>query len=388
MASSEADRAHLSGLTLLYVEDEPSIRSSTAEFLRRRVKRLCLAEDGLDGLGAFRQEHPDLVVTDIMMPRLDGLALAEAIKAESPDTPIVVITAFEQNQFLLRAINTGVDRYVLKPVQPEQLNAALLHCAHQLRAEEELRQHLQLERELQLARHHESMSYLAKGMAHDYNNLLQAILSSVDAAAGHTTPGSPAHLILGMTQRFAATAQKLGQQLLALGQGEDQPDQEGSLTTLLETVLHEALDGSDIAVARRFAPDAPSVHFNRERLQQALTSLLINAREAMPEGGAMEVHLAACEVGPDQTGLQLAPGTYLRLSLQDTGRGIPADQLPRIFDPYFSTKPMGSQKGQGLSLAVCRSILRAHGGQVTVESEVGRGTTFHLFFPAFQPSRA
>jgi signal transduction histidine kinase len=381
MTTTEADRTFLAGLTVLYVEDSRVIRDMTAEFLRRRVGRLCLAEDGVEGVEAFRRERPHLLVTDIMMPRMDGLAMAETIKVEAPDLPVVVITAFEQSQFLLRAIALGVDRYVLKPVQPDLLEAALLHCAHQLRAEEELRQHLKVERELLKARHTESLSILAQGMAHDYNNLVQAILSSVETAVGHLPPGSPAHLILGMSQRFAGQAQQLGKQLLALGQANDLLDRQGPLDAVIDGALLAALEGSGLKVALLLPADLPPVRYNHERLVQALTILMTNAKDAMPRGGTLDIQASVREVRAGEADLTLGLGTYLRLSLKDSGVGIPADLLPHIFEPYQSGKERGAKKGQGLSLSICRAILLAHGGQVTVESQVGQGSTFHVFLP-------
>ena len=235
MTSDQADQTFLSGLTALYVEDDPGIRDATTEFLQRRVGHLWVAANGVEGLETFRRERPGLVVTDILMPRLDGLAMAEAIRVEAPKLPLVVTTAFERKDYLMRAIALGVDRYVLKPVEPDLLDAALLHCAHLLRAEEEFRRHLHLERQLQQARQREATGLLARGLAHDYSNLLQSILSSVEAASRHSQPGSQAQLILGIAQRYTGQAQDLGTQLLALGQQDDQleEDQVPMATALL-----------------------------------------------------------------------------------------------------------------------------------------------------------
>jgi len=385
MNLQEADRPYLAGLTVLYVEDDPQVRNLSAAFLRRRVGKLLLAEDGVQGLETFRNEAPHLVVTDIMMPRMDGLDMTEAIRAEAPGTPIVVTTAFEQTHFLMRSIALGVDSYVLKPVQPDLFEAALLRCAHQLRAEEELRRHERVERELLLARHHEALGILATGIAHDYNNLLQAILTSLETASLKVPTGSPAHQILGMSQRFADLAQHLGRQLLALGQAEGQFDHQGPLETLVEACVHKVLQVTGIGVTTTFAPGLPPVCYNRERLEQALEALLTNACEAMPEGGTLALSMDLQEVGLAALVGDPPPGTYLRVSLQDSGVGMSSALLPRIFDPYFSTKELGNKKGQGLGLALCRSIIQAHGGRITAESEAGRGSTFRIYLPVAGP---
>ena len=382
MTANEADRLFLASLTVLYVEDETSVLNMTAEFLQRRVGRLCLAMDGEEGLEVFRREAPQIVITDIMMPRMDGLAMAEAIKAEAPGTPIVIITAFEQTQFLMRSITLGVDRYVLKPVQADLLEAALLHCARLLRAEEDLRQRQRLERELLLAHEHEAMCILARGMAHDYNNLLQAILSGVEVATHLTEPGGQARLLLELVQQHGATARELGRKLLDLGRLTDVMDEEGHLEPLVERALEAGVAGAGLRIQTHFPPGLPSIRYNRARLGQALAALIRNAREAMADGGTLQVEAALRQIGPGEGGSTLKPGRYVTLRLKDSGTGIPPEALPLIFDPYFSTKDNVGSRGRGLGLAICRSILLAHGGQVTASSVPGEGSVFHMFLPA------
>ena len=382
MPAIDPDQTYLAGLTVLYVEDDLALRGVSAEFLSRWVGRLVLAEDGESGLKAFHTEHPQLVISDIEMPGMSGLDMVEAIKAEQPSLPIIISTAFEKPDYFLRSIALGVDRYVVKPFQSKPLKAALLHCAHQLRAEEELQQHLQVERDLLLARHHESMCILAQGMAHDYNNLLQAILASIETTLLKVQPGSPANITLGMARRFTSLAQELGQQLLILGEhDEGKPDQVGVLGPVVDEVLQAQLGNTEIGWANSLPADLPPVSYNHQRLAQALGTLVTNAREAMPDRGTLLVAAEIRAVPPSDETLNLGPGTYLCLSLQDSGRGISPEDLPRIFDPYFSTKDVGSRKGQGLSLALCRAILLAHGGNVTAESQVGVGSTFRVFLP-------
>jgi signal transduction histidine kinase len=129
------------------------------------------------------------------------------------------------------------------------------------------------------------------------------------------------------------------------------------------------------------------VRYNRPRLEQAWATLLENAREAMPQGGTLDISATADVIAAEasQPNLLLRPGPYVRIDFKDSGAGIPAERLTRIFDPYYSSsKSWGAKKGQGmgLGLALCRSTLLAHGGQITVDSDVGRGSTFHVYLPA------
>ena len=136
--TGEADRAFLRTLTVLYVEDDTTTREQMSHLLRRRVGTLLVAADGLEGLERCRREHPDVVVTDLQMPGLDGLALAQELARVAPQVPVVITTAFEQSDYFLRAIELGIARYILKPVQVPQLDAALLECAHRLNVERQL----------------------------------------------------------------------------------------------------------------------------------------------------------------------------------------------------------------------------------------------------------
>lgn len=122
----------LEGISLLYVEDNPDIRDQLSLFLRRRVGTFHVATNGAEGLELFRQHRPDIVVTDILMPVMDGLKMAEGIRALSEDTPIIVTTAFNEQDYFIRSIDLGIDKYVLKPVDTEQLTRAVLRSAKAL----------------------------------------------------------------------------------------------------------------------------------------------------------------------------------------------------------------------------------------------------------------
>lgn len=381
MTSTRADWTFLAGLTVLFVEDSSAIRSLISDLLTPLVGRLCLAKNGVEGIEAFHREKPHLLITDLQMPKMNGLDMTEAIRAEHPSLPVVVLTSSDNSRFMLRSIEIGVDRYVLKPVDPQRLTSALLHCAHFLRVEHEERLHRQLERDLAKFRQHEALAILAKGIAHDYNNLLQAILTGVETAQDMIPEGSSAYILLSKTRKYTAVAQDLGRQLLALGQVNDRLREEGPLKPLVKAAIRRILEGTPIHIDLAFDPQLPNVRYNHERLEQALDALLTNAREAMPGGGSLEVR--ASLVGADGLNLEqvLPRGTFLRLSLKDSGPGVPPELLPRIFDPYQSSRAKANLKGKGLGLAICRSILLAHHGQVTVESRVGEGSTFHLFLP-------
>ena len=139
MIQSEINGDFLKTLTVLYVEDDPDAREQLGRFLQRRIGTLITAENGVAGLAAFGNRHPNIVVTDIQMPVMDGLTMAQEIRKLDPAIPIIVVTAFEQTDYLMRSIEIGMDKYVAKPVDPDRLVAALQACADRLHSEKNLR---------------------------------------------------------------------------------------------------------------------------------------------------------------------------------------------------------------------------------------------------------
>lgn len=126
-------------LTILFVEDDPDAMAQLSQFLKRRVGTLITAANGAEGLSAFKKRKPDIVITDIQMPEMDGLTMSLEIRRLDSDVPIIVVTAFEQTDYLVRAIEIGLDKYIPKPVDPERLHAALVQCAEGLYAENRFR---------------------------------------------------------------------------------------------------------------------------------------------------------------------------------------------------------------------------------------------------------
>ena len=152
------------------------------------------------------------------------------------------------------------------------------------------------------------------------------------------------------------------------------------LSDLFADTVTALLKGSAIQAAFDLPEDLAEVSIDEGQMKQVINNLVINATEAMPEGGTLTVRGRNIEVS-SQDNFPMREGHYLQLSISDTGAGIPAENLARIFDPYFSTKNTYSQKGLGLGLAVCYSIIKKHDGLLTVESEVGKGTTYHIYLP-------
>ena len=217
------------GISLLYIEDEAATREQVSRVLAARGYRLTVAEDGEQGLEIFREQAPDIVLTDIMMPRLNGLEMARAIRALSPEIQIVCMTAFSDTGYLIEAIDIGVNQFVLKPVEFNRLFTALDRCQEMV----ELRRRQKiLEAENLRTKKIEAIGILAGGMAHDFNNLLQVILGYVSLARMNAEPGSKTESLLAIAEKSSESARELGTRLLTFAKGGEafmKPTQLGQL---------------------------------------------------------------------------------------------------------------------------------------------------------------
>jgi len=241
-----------------------------------------------------------------------------------------------------------------------------------------------LEAQLRHAQKLEAIGTLAGGIAHDFNNLLAAIIGYAELIQGEIPVGSPARAWLQGVLTASLRAKALVQHILAFSRRTPVTRTPVSLTAVLHETLPflRALLPSTIALEDHLTAEATWVLADATQMQQILLNLATNARDAMSAtGGRLAIHLAVVEV--DAVGAARHPvlhaGAYVRLTMQDSGAGIPPDVLARIFEPFFTTKEVGH--GTGLGLSVVHGIIADHGGTILVESTLGQGTTFTIYLP-------
>ncbi len=231
----------------------------------------------------------------------------------------------------------------------------------------------------------ESIGTLAGGIAHDFNNLLFVIMGNAELAMKSNSEPEAISEYLQEIWEAATRSKRLVEQILAFSRRTEQEKTAVSLESLVkETVkfLRSSLP-TTIEVRQRIQRGLPQVWADPTRLHQVLMNLCTNAAHAMrPQGGILEVRLAKEKIAAGSPLLKggMPVGPYIRLTVKDTGAGIDPGDLPRIFEPYFTTK--GLREGTGLGLAVVHGIVKAHGGMVTVDSEPNNGSEFHVFLPA------
>jgi len=234
-----------------------------------------------------------------------------------------------------------------------------------------------LEAELLRSSKLESVGILAGGIAHDFNNILTVVMGNVTLAMLDAGVMATAGRWLGEAERGVLRARDLTQQLLTFAKGGEPVRKTVRLPETVREVTEFALHGSKVRSEFRFDPDLWAADVDKGQIGQVVQNLVINAVQAMPEGGLVSIVIHNEEIAAEST-RPLRVGKYLRLEIADTGMGIRAEHLQRIFDPYFTTK----QSGSGLGLATAYSIIRRHQGHIDVESVLGHGTTFYIWLPA------
>jgi signal transduction histidine kinase len=416
------------GSTPVYViDDDPGIRQTVVEILAQHG---VTAEDfgsGGSARASLRTARPDLVIVDQRLPDTTGIALAIALKSEDPDLSLVLVTGYASADNAIAAVGV-VDDFLTKPVPPDdlvrsvkagldrtrlrrenrhlvarlqELNSSLeatvvertreLESAHrQALADQAARERLQaqaererLESRLHQSQRLESLGQLAGGVAHDFNNLLAVILNCASFVADATAGDESVRADVEQIRRSAERAAKLTRQLMVFGR-RDRAQLEaldlGAVVADVQSLLARSI-GEHVRLVVRSAAGLPVVRADRSQIEQVLVNLAINARDAMPDGGTLTIEPSAQELDEEYTRLHptVVPGSYVVLSVSDTGMGMSPEVVARIFEPFFTTKPPG--KGTGLGLATVHGIVTGADGSLNVQSKLGAGTTIQAFFP-------
>jgi two-component system, cell cycle sensor histidine kinase and response regulator CckA len=381
-------------LRVLLVEDS----ESDAELLVRELKRQGFEPswDRVDSGPALRAALEaggwDIVISDHNMPGFSSHDALRIVKAMAADTPFLVVSGSVGEEYAVEAMRSGASDFVAKtrlhrlaPIVEREMRetalraeqrrtaAALAESQHQLRQVQKL----------------EAIGRLAGGIAHDFNNLLTAIIGYADIVLAELPKNDASRADIAEIRQAGARAADLTRQLLAFSRQRvldlgvvNLNDVVSDAVRLLSRVI-----GEHITVKTHLDRDLWSVKADPTQAGQVIMNLALNARDAMPHGGTLEIDTANVTIS--EAGSPMAPpvpGSYVRVRVRDSGEGIPTDVIPRIFEPFFTTKEPG--KGTGLGLSVVYGIVQQSEGQVFVQSELGRGTMFSLFLPQTLEVRA
>jgi signal transduction histidine kinase len=370
--------------------------------------------DGEAALEAIRSEPPDLIITDVMMPRLDGFGLLRAIRsaAETRELPVILLSARAGEEARIEGLDAGADDYLVKPFSANELvarvnaNLKLARIRREARAalersEERLRElNAQLEERvacevaertkvedaLRQAQKMEAIGQLTGGVAHDFNNLLTLIIGGLEIIR-RAGPGDQARIERGvaMSLQGAQRAAALTGRLLAFARRQSLEPKPLDLNVLVRDmteILHRTL-GEHIELEGVLAPRLWLIEADQNQLENAILNLAVNARDAMPDGGRLTIETANAAFDDAYAGAdaEVVPGQYAVVAISDTGAGMSPEVKARAFDPFFTTKEPG--QGTGLGLSMVYGFVKQSGGHVTIYSEPGQGTTAKLYFPRY-----
>jgi signal transduction histidine kinase len=227
----------------------------------------------------------------------------------------------------------------------------------------------------------ESIGLLAGGLAHDFNNVLNIIYGNITYSRMMAGENEAITEPLRDAEEACERAKELGVRLQIFSQGGCPAKEPITLPKVIDNAAGTVFNNSKIMHNITVAADLFPLEADPRQIRQVFENLLINAKEAMVDGGTVNIDIKNCVIDGKE-GLPLESGSYICIALQDEGKGIPEDILPKIFDPYFSTKDTYSQKGLGLGLSICHSVIKRHRGHISIDSKVGVGTKVTVYLPA------
>lgn len=425
--------------TILAVDDSSDSLALLVKILTSEGFDVRPADSGELALAALEGGLPDLILLDVRMKGMDGLEVCRRLKAaeKTRNIPVILISGFADVKEWVAGLQQGAADYISKPFQKEELLArvktqltisktrtmfeqqtaelktvnaqlqgeivkrtvveadlrnnlqraersrlALLNVLEDQKRSEEQRK--KLEEELRQSQKLESIGQLSSGVAHDFNNLLGGIMGNAELLQMNMPAGSPLlrhpESIISACQKAAA----LTRQLLSFAR--KAPVEMQKLDA--RTVVRQVVDIMERTVDRRIeiavdtGNDPLFILGDRNQLENAILNIAINARDAMPDGGRILLKAEKTDINQFMKSgnlIEIKDGAYVKLAISDTGTGISEEIRDRIFEPFFTTKEVG--KGTGLGLASVYGCVKQHNGYITVDSIIGQGTRFDIYFP-------
>jgi signal transduction histidine kinase len=370
-----------SPLNILHLEDDPNdaaliISTLEAGNIHCTTTRV---QDCEAFVAALERGGIDLILSDFRLPTFDGLSGLKIAHERWPDIPLIFVSGTLGEDRAVDSLKSGATDYVLKG----HLTRLVPAVRRAMQDVEERVEHKKLEAQFIQAQKMEVVGHLASGVAHDFNNILAIIMGYSNLITENLEPDSPLRKYVDEILHAADRAAGLTQQLLVFGRKQTVRPvvlDLNEVVTDMHKMLHRLI-GENIALTMVPGKETGCIKADSGYVGQLLMNLVVNARDAMPNGGKLTI--ATENVTFDKhnahTHAGIIPGDYAMLSVCDTGTGMADEVKKRLFEAFFTTKPAG--KGTGLGLATCQTIVQQCAGHIEVQSELGQGTTFKIYFP-------
>ena len=375
-------------LRVLHIEDNPD----DALLVRRLLKKngydieMRLVENAADLDSALVNEEWDIVLSDYALPKFDGLTALKRVVEHDPDLPFILVSGAVGDETAVLIMKAGAKDFIMKDTLGRLIPAISRELVDfQVRKDKKKveQQKRDLEAQLWQAQKMEAIGTLAGGIAHDFNNILTAIIGYSELALKDLTDLPDTRRKIGEVVKAGNRARDLVQHILTFSRKSEADRKSIDINTVVKETLRllRATIPSSIEFKENISTDCGKVQANSTKIHQVILNLCTNASYAMAKsGGVLSVSLDMIKLALGElTRNDNVPGEYVRLTIQDTGEGIDPKIIARVFDPYFTTKPQGVGTGLGLSLVL--GIVKSHAGYITVESDIGVGTTFTVYLP-------
>lgn len=363
---------------ILIAEDDESASSLLETLLSRVGYEVTVASDGAEALRALEAgPPPDVLVLDWMLPEVSGLEICERVRErwDPLALPILMVTAKTDAESILAAFAVGASDYITKPFLGAELRARI--AAH-IRVKEMIEERARIDEHLMEREKLSALGLLVSGVAHDLKNPLGGISGYAQLLLEEEEDPMKADSLQRIVQEVQRCDRIVGDLLSFARRHPPERTEIDVGEVLVNTIAlrERQLQSWGLRTRVDIANTLPLVHGDPHQLQQVFLNIMINAEQALRDGGET-LYIAA---GPAVPSTRRPDGTdWVALTFYNDGPPIPADVLPRIFQPFFTTK--GEDEGTGLGLSICQRIVREHGGEMDVESGMD-GTTFRIFLPA------
>jgi two-component system, cell cycle sensor histidine kinase and response regulator CckA len=380
-----ASNSALKRLRVLLVEDS----LADAELLLNELSRggyevvSTRVETAAAMRSALQSDSWDVVISDYSLPTFSAPDALQVLRQTGCDLPFIIVSGTIGEETAVESLKAGACDFLVKgrlarlipAIEREHREAAL--------RQERARAHQVLEEQLRHAQKMEAIGQLAGGVAHDFNNMLTAILGYAELLTEQIGPDKPVGQDLLEIVAAAERAASLTRQLLAFSRKQTIKPVALSLNAVVETLepMLRRLISANVSIRTSLDPQTHTVLADATQLEQVLMNLVVNARDAMPDGGTLTIETGNATLSDDDLTRQpgAVPGEYAVVSVADTGSGMTREVQQRIFEPFYTTKERG--RGTGLGLAAVYGIVKQLSGNIWVDSEPGHGTIFKIYLP-------
>jgi len=367
-------------LRVLFIEDSEDDAILQVRLLRQAGYEVAYTRvESVEELKLALEKTWDIAISDYSMPHFSGTEALKVVREKGIEVPFIFVSGTIGEEAAVAALKVGAQDYLMK----SNLGRLIPSVERELRESEERRQRKRLEGQVHQLQRFEAIGRLAGGVAHDFNNVIGAIMGWAEIGANAAYPGGELQDKFLKIRAQAERASGLTRQLLAFARRQTLQPCNTNLNELAkETIsLLRNVIGERIEIQLQLEEDLNVIWADPGQVEQVLMNLSLNARDAMPKGGRLVVETRNARIEEDYQRMHpyAVPGDYVLLRVADNGSGMDAEILSHIFEPFFTTKETG--RGTGLGLATVYGIVKQHRGFIDVDSTPGQGTAFRVYLP-------